>query len=114
MLLLAAACQTAPLVSPLNPISDPAAAASTVSSTEPGAVAPDLDSLAWDDRSPFRAGLVAAQQPILDMLPGAPVYHIAISVTSSLDTVPVMRWCAIPTKQARRWTRSSFIYFPIW
>ena len=87
MVLLAAACQPAAHSSPLNPSADPGAVASSVSTTAPVAVAPDLDSLAWDDRSPFRAGLVAARQPILDMLPGAPVYHIAITVTSSLDTL---------------------------
>ncbi len=53
----------------------------------PGGVAPDLAGFAWDDRSPFRAGLVAAQQPVLAGLPGAPVYHIAITITQSLDAV---------------------------
>jgi hypothetical protein len=43
--------------------------------------------MAWADRSPFRAGLVQSQQAVLDGLPGASVYHIAITLTQSLDTV---------------------------
>jgi len=53
----------------------------------PGATTPDLSRFAWDDRSPFRVGLVATQQPMLAGLPGEPVYHIAITVTQSLDAV---------------------------
>ena len=47
----------------------------------------DLSSYGWDDRTPFRAGLVASQQAVLSALPGAPVYHIAITVTASLDAL---------------------------
>ena len=53
----------------------------------PGGAPPDLASFAWDDRSPFRVGLVASQQSVLAGLPGAPVYHIAITITPSLDAV---------------------------
>src|SRR5260221_10823522 len=80
-LLLAAACQAPSRAAPLDPTASPAAVPSSVSATESDAVAPDLDQLAWDDRSPFRAGLVAAQQPTLDKLPSAPAYDIAIAVT---------------------------------
>jgi hypothetical protein len=48
---------------------------------------PNLASFAWSDRSVFRNGLVASQQAVLAGLPGAPVYHVAISLTAGLDAV---------------------------
>jgi hypothetical protein len=41
----------------------------------------DLD---WDDRAVFRAGLIAAEQGVLDALPGATVYHIALDIADDL------------------------------
>ncbi|MFQ5434990.1 MAG: M1 family metallopeptidase, partial [Anaerolineae bacterium] len=41
----------------------------------------------WNDREPFRAGLVASAQPILNQLPGAPVYHLVFAVDDSLTTL---------------------------
>src|SRR4051812_34422105 len=76
IVLALAACQSAP--PPATP--QPAATAGAT-------VALDMDRFAWTDRSPFRAGLVPAQQAVLDGLPGAPVYHLTISLTQSLDAV---------------------------
>jgi len=45
-----------------------------------------LDS-AWDDRSPFRAGLIPAEQSVLDQLPGATVYHIDLTIPADLQTL---------------------------
>jgi aminopeptidase N len=36
--------------------------------------------MAWDDRAIFREGLIDAEQAVLDDLPGATVYHIALQV----------------------------------
>ena len=36
--------------------------------------------VAWDDRTVFREGLIEAEQPVLDQLPGATVYHIDLQV----------------------------------
>ena len=41
----------------------------------------------WEDRSLFKGGLVAAQQPVLDELPGASVYHIEFNILDSLYEV---------------------------
>ena len=38
--------------------------------------------VAWDDREIFRAGLVEAEQPVLDQLPGATVYHIDVQIAN--------------------------------
>jgi aminopeptidase N len=36
--------------------------------------------VSWDDRAIFREGLIEAEQPILDQLPGATVYHIDLEI----------------------------------
>ena len=81
--LLVAACRSiAPTALPGPSPTSVALSASTIAETPP-----DLASYAWDDRSPFRAGLASSQQAVLRALPGAPVYHIAITVTQSLDVL---------------------------
>ena len=42
--------------------------------------APHPDDVAWDDREIFRQGLIDAEQPVLDELPGATMYHIGLPV----------------------------------
>ncbi len=63
ILLIAVACQTAPLTSATNR---------------------DLLQTSWDDRSVFRDGLSASYQSILDQLPGASVYHIEYRIADDL------------------------------
>lgn len=41
----------------------------------------------WNDREPFRAGLIDSQQAILDQLPGASVYHLALTIEDSLTGI---------------------------
>jgi aminopeptidase N len=50
---------------------------------------PVLTSLAadWDERDVFRAGLVSAEQAVLDQLPGATVYHIELEIPADLLTL---------------------------
>jgi hypothetical protein len=38
----------------------------------------------WDDREPFREGLVDSEQPVLMKLPGASTYHLRIQIDDSL------------------------------
>lgn len=72
----------------------PPAATSTVSSsvsaetkpTPPAASSPIFD-LAWDDRTPFAAGLIPAEQAILDDLLGASVYHMRLALADSLTSL---------------------------
>ena len=45
---------------------------------------PDLFDTPWDDRSPYRAGLVSAAQPVLDELEHASVYHIEFNIAANL------------------------------
>lgn len=46
--------------------------------------APSLFDIAWDDRSPFRAGLIEGEQSILGQLPGASVYHLDVQLSDDL------------------------------
>ena len=45
---------------------------------------PDNPFPAWDDRSIFKSGLVESQQPILNELNGASVYHITFTIADDL------------------------------
>ncbi len=50
------------------------------------AVAP-LTGYDWDDRSVFAAALTPAEQQVLDTLPGATVYHLALEIDPGLTRV---------------------------
>jgi predicted esterase len=41
----------------------------------------------WDDRSPYRPGLIASEAGVLDQLPGASVYHIDLTIAPDLQSV---------------------------
>lgn len=43
--------------------------------------------VAWDDRSIFRAGLIGAEQGVLDQLPGASVYHLDVQIADDLASL---------------------------
>ncbi|HET6821466.1 MAG TPA: hypothetical protein VFH34_02395, partial [Anaerolineales bacterium] len=45
---------------------------------------PDLFATPWEDRSPFKSGLVASEQSILSELPHASVYHIEFNIAEDL------------------------------
>ncbi len=48
---------------------------------------PSLFNVAWDDRSPFRPGLIDAEMAILDQLPGASTYHLDLAISPDLMSV---------------------------
>ncbi len=74
-----------PTTPPPDPTSEPATPTpETAVSLLP---APTLFTYGWDDREPFRAGLIASAQPILDQLPGAPVYHLIFAVDDALTSL---------------------------
>ncbi len=58
----------------------------TGSPTEEAAALPasSLFDITWADRSPFRAGLIDSEQPILDQLSGASVYHLDVQLDHDL------------------------------
>jgi pimeloyl-ACP methyl ester carboxylesterase len=45
-----------------------------------------LFGIEWDDRSPYRPGLIVAEASVLDRLPGASVYHIDLSIAPDLQS----------------------------
>jgi aminopeptidase N len=44
----------------------------------------DIFDTPWEDRSPFKAGLVPSEQSVLDELPGASVYHLEFNIAEDL------------------------------
>jgi aminopeptidase N len=46
----------------------------------PTSIASHSFDIAWDDRGIFQEGLIDAEQPVLDHLPGATVYHIDLQI----------------------------------
>jgi hypothetical protein len=50
-------------------------------------IAPTLFDLDWDNRAPFRSGLIASEQGVLEEQPGASVYHLDLRVDASLTQV---------------------------
>ena len=58
-----------------------------LSSCATGPVPPDPFAIPWDDRSLFQATLIAAEQPVLDQLPGATVYHMDLNLADDLTRV---------------------------
>lgn len=108
LILVLAACQIAPAATPASaPAATPAAeetvpakaavtaeataASQPPATTEAAAVdavpASTLFDTAWDDRSPFAAGLVTSQQAVLDQRPEASVYHLDIALNRSMTAV---------------------------
>jgi len=69
--------------SPVPPTSAPGPTATAVAVLP----APALFDIPWDDRTPFAAGLIPAEQDALQALPAASIYHIAFSVDDSLTQV---------------------------
>ena len=48
---------------------------------------PDLFATPWEDRTPFQSGLIESQQPVLEELEGASVYHIELNIHDNLSTI---------------------------
>jgi pimeloyl-ACP methyl ester carboxylesterase len=57
------------------------------SAAESGAGIGGLFDLDWDDRSPFRPGLIAAEAGVLEQLPGASVYHMDLFIAPDQQSV---------------------------
>jgi len=45
---------------------------------------PPLFDAGWDDRTPYRDGLVPSERGVLDELPGASVYHMEVAISDDL------------------------------
>lgn len=79
-----ASATTVPTGSPTEVVETPVAADATPPATAvtPNSPlpAPTLFEVAWDDRTPFAAGLVSAEQGALDNFPAASVYHLDLTI----------------------------------
>lgn len=86
------AATAAPSPTPLPSVeADAAATSQPQPSTDDGetgaAPSSTLFDVAWDDRSPFAAGLVSSQQATLGQQPGASVYHLEIALGEDMATL---------------------------
>ncbi|MCB0206836.1 MAG: M1 family metallopeptidase [Anaerolineae bacterium] len=70
--------------SPGKPVVTSTAVTAAPSTGLPGS---SLFEVAWDDRSPFAAGLVTGQQAVLEQQPGASVYHLDVALSDDMTTV---------------------------
>lgn len=52
--------------------------------TQASTAVPDLFDTPWDDRSIFKGGLVPSEQPVLEELPNASVYHLEFKIAEDL------------------------------
>lgn len=71
------------------PISEPVSADTPepTPTPVPAVPAPTLFDVQWEDRSVYAANLVPSEQAILSGLPGAPTYHMALTIDESLTRV---------------------------
>ncbi|MCB9422765.1 MAG: M1 family metallopeptidase [Ardenticatenaceae bacterium] len=54
---------------------------------QPGLPVSTVFDNAWDDREPFRAGLIDDAQPVLQQLPGASIYHLDLQIRDTMTQV---------------------------
>ena len=54
---------------------------------QPGLPPSTIFDIGWDDRQPFRAGLIDAEQTVLQQLPGASIYHLDLQISDDMTRV---------------------------
>ncbi len=89
-----------PAAKPATPVVAPSTPASTLF---------DLD---WDNRAPFRSGLVASEQGVLEEQPGASVYHIDLRIDDSLASVAGRQEVRYTNNEAVALDEIAFRLFP--
>jgi hypothetical protein len=65
----------------------PQAAKTTTEATPAAPSQGSQQDAGWDDRALFRNGLIAAEQGVLDRLPGASVYHLDVQIPADFCTL---------------------------
>jgi hypothetical protein len=51
----------------------------------------DILDTPWEDRAPFKDGLISSEQSVLTGLSGASVYHLEFNIAKDLFTSPATR-----------------------
>jgi len=69
----------------------------------------DLD---WDERAPFRSGLITAEQGALEQQPGASVYHLDLRIEDSLAQVTGRQEVRYTNNEAVALDEIAFRLFP--
>ncbi len=117
LLALACTCQL-PAMSFLAPTptatARPSTPASQAAVTPPAPIAADQHpfDLDWGDRSPFEANLTDSQRPVLTGLPGASVYHIALSLSNPPTQVLGLEQVLYTNREGGPLSQVEFAVFP--
>ncbi len=91
----------------------PPATASTNSKSPTDSPQPNsLFSLSWDDRSIFRAGLMPAYQDVADKLPGASIYHVALTISDPPDRLSGVEEVRYTNQESVPLTELDFAIYP--
>ena len=74
--------------------------------------APTLLGIAWDDRSPFRSGLIASEQGVLSQLGGASIYQIDLQIADDLLRLDVQQDVRYSNQETEPLNEVYFRLFP--
>ncbi len=100
--------------SPETAESTPMPAVTTEPTTAVSSAVPasSLLPFAWDDREPYRTGLVDSEQSVLEQLPGATVYHMIVQIEAGLNVVTGRQEVRYTNKEAVSLEQVYFHLFP--
>lgn len=73
---------------------------------------PDPFATPWDDRSLFKTGLIESQQPVLDGLDGASVYHIEFNIAEEIYNITGHQEVHYTNTETSALTEVRFRLFP--
>ncbi len=88
------------------------AASQAVEATVPGSRALDLSAIDWDDRALFEQALRPAEAPVLDLLRGASVYHLTLTLAADLTTLTGHEAVRYTNQEAAALDRLAFHLHP--
>lgn len=111
-LVLLAGCQNA-ANGGTTAVSTPTATANPdTPTTTPDPHPPTLFATPWDDREPFRGGLIPDEQAVLTGLPGATVYHLDMRISDSLDSVSAAQELRYTNQESETLNEVRFHLYP--
>ncbi len=80
--------------------------------TTPDPHPPTLLAIPWDDREPFRAGLIPDEQGVLADLPGATIYHLDMRIGDSLDSISAAQELRYTNQETEALNEVRFHLYP--
>ncbi len=113
LLILLVSCQGKPDgAATAIPLPTATSASPEAPTATPDAHPPTLFATPWNDRQPFRAGLIPDEQDVLTKLPGATVYHLDLLIADSLDSVSATQELRYTNQESETLNEVRFHLFP--